>query len=234
MLKRLLKSGAVQATGAWIVGHYLRWALATTRWRVVGEAHLDTVVANPPCIAAFWHERLPLMPAMWLHVRNDRRVGREMHVLVSRHRDGRFIADAISYLSIDVVHGSSAKPGKASATATKGGASGVRVMLDLLETGDFVAITPDGPRGPRRVAAAGVAQLGGLSGLPVLACAAQTTRHRVLGSWDRMMVPLPFGRGVIVCAPLIHVPREGWEDSLLAIQAALTAVSDEADRLCAG
>ena len=70
-----------------------------------------------------------------------------------------------------------------------------------------MVITPDGPRGPPRVAAPGVAQLAAMAGVRVLPCAAQTSRRRVLGTWDRMVLPLPWGRGVIVCAPPIMVPR---------------------------
>jgi lysophospholipid acyltransferase (LPLAT)-like uncharacterized protein len=107
------------------------------------------------------------------------------------------------------------------------------VLLAELQAGQHVLITPDGPRGPRRQAALGVAQIAGLSGSPVLPLGAQTSRRRVLPTWDRMYVPLPFGRGVIVCGALITVPREAWEASLPAIEAALTEAADTADRLCA-
>jgi lysophospholipid acyltransferase (LPLAT)-like uncharacterized protein len=105
-------------------------------------------------------------------------------------------------------------------------------MLEHLSRGDQVGITPDGPRGPRRVAAPGVAQLAALSGVVVLPCSAQTTRRRVLASWDRMVLPLPFGRGVLVCQKPIAVPRDAAEAALPEIAAALTAAAEHADRLC--
>jgi hypothetical protein len=108
----------------------------------------------------------------------------------------------------------------------------MRKLLNLLSGGDHIAITPDGPRGPRRVAAPGVAQLAALSGVPVLPCAAQTTRHWVLRTWDRMVVPKPFGRGVVVCLPTIIVDRDAWKDAVPAIGAALTAATERADQLC--
>ena len=86
----------------------------------------------------------------------------------------------VSRFALDVVLGSS----------SRGGAKGLRTAAQLLAGGDHIAITPDGPRGPRRVAAPGVAQLAALSGAPVLPCAAQTTRRWVLPTWDRMVVPL--------------------------------------------
>jgi len=55
----------------------------------------------------------------------------------------------------------------------------------------------------------------------------------VLKTWDRMALPLPFGRGVVVCGPAITVPRETWRDALPAITNAMNLAADRADRLCA-
>jgi lysophospholipid acyltransferase (LPLAT)-like uncharacterized protein len=227
MMKRVLQSRAAQVAAAWVLGHYLRWTLASTSWTLIGEDHVAPYAAGRPCVAAFWHERLPLMPALW-QVARTRGARKAMHVMVSRHRDGHFIGEIIRYSGIHVVHGSSARRGE-----QRGGAGAVRALLALLAQGNQVAITPDGPRGPRRQAAAGVAQIAAIGDVPVLPCAAQTSRRRVLRSWDRMVIPLPFGRGVIVCGEPLFVPRRGWEASLPAIQAALDAAVAEADRACA-
>jgi lysophospholipid acyltransferase (LPLAT)-like uncharacterized protein len=109
----------------------------------------------------------------------------------------------------------------------------MRALLAVLAAGDQVVITPDGPRGPRRQLARGVAQLAALAGVPVLPCAARSTQRRVLPTWDRMILPLPFGRGVLVCGAPIHVPRDHWADSLPVIAAALTQAADQAEALCA-
>ena len=112
------------------------------------------------------------------------------------------------------------------------GSAEVRSLIELIRNGDHIGITPDGPRGPRRQAAPGVAQIAALSGAPVLPCAAQTSRRWVLRSWDRMVVPKPFGRGVVVCGPAIMVTREAWHEAIGAIGAALTMAAEQADRLC--
>ncbi len=222
-MKRLVRHPAVQALLARLLGAYLAFALATTRWRLEGEANLAGLVEGQPHVVAFWHERLPLMPMLWLMVRRlPRSRPRRVHVLVSRHRDGRFIGAVIGRFDMQVVIGSS----------SRGGAAGLRALLGLLRDGGLVAITPDGPRGPRRHAAPGVAKLAALSGAPVLPCAAQTSRRWVLRSWDRMTIPRPFGRGVVVCGPAIVVAREGWREATTVIGAALSAAADEADRLC--
>lgn len=222
MLKRLTRQPAVQQAGARALGLYLDCALRTTRWTLHGEPHIAPHLAGAPAVVAFWHERLPLMPMLWMMARR-RNPATRMHVLVSRHRDGRFIGAMMERFGVHVVHGSS----------SKGGAVGLRTMASLLAGGDQVAITPDGPRGPRRRAAAGVAQVAELSGISVLPCAAQTTRRIELSTWDGMVLPLPFGRGAIVCGPAIAVPPHGWQSALPVIEAALTSTADTADRLCA-
>lgn len=222
---RLLRHPAAQRLLAQLLGAYLEFALRTTRWRLEGAEFVAPHAAGAPVIAAFWHERLPLMPMLWLLVRHLPEAegsSAHMHVLVSHHRDGRFIGNIVSRFAVGVVLGSS----------SRGGPTGLRRLLGLLDTGSHVAITPDGPRGPRRVAASGVAQLAALSGAPVLPCAAQTTQRWLLRSWDRMVIPRPFGRGVLVCRPVIQVPRHGWQETIPLITEALNAASAQADRLC--
>ena len=221
MGKRFWQHPSVQKAAIWLLRAYLAFALKTTRWRLVGEASTTTILAGAPVIAAFWHEVLPLMPALrW------RSAGR-LKVLISRHRDGQIIANVVRGLGIEVVHGSNARGAK-----SRGGAAGLRRLLALLAAGEQVVITPDGPRGPRRRAAPGVAQLAALSGVPIMPCAAMTRPRITLPSWDRMVLPLPFGRGVIVCAETIRVARDGAEAALPAIEAALTAAAEAARRAC--
>jgi lysophospholipid acyltransferase (LPLAT)-like uncharacterized protein len=221
-MKRLSRHPLVQALLAQLLGRYLAFALATTRWRLEGAEHLEALIGGAPTIVAFWHRRLPLMPMLWLLVRRAPQYRpRRVHVLVSYHADGQFIGNVIRRFQMEIVTGSS----------SRGGAAGLRTMLRLLQGGDLVALTPDGPRGPAGEAAPGVAQLAGLAGVPVLPCAAQTTRRSALRTWDRMLVPKPFGRGVVVCGPPIQVARKGWADALPVIGLALTAAADLADRL---
>lgn len=222
-MKRMLRRPAIQAALAWLVGSYLLIALRTTRWDVHGRDHLTPFAAGAVVIAAFWHERLALMPMLWVKAQVMQPTkAANIHMLISRHRDGRLIGSVLRRFGVQVVYGSS----------SRGAVTALRRTMALLKDGEQVAITPDGPRGPRRVAAPGVAQIAALSGVPVLPCSAQISRRRVLRSWDRMVLPMPFGRGVLVCEPPILVPRQGWEASLPMIGAAMTAAAERADRLC--
>jgi lysophospholipid acyltransferase (LPLAT)-like uncharacterized protein len=222
--KRLIRHPAAQGALARIVALYLRLVWATTRWTLVGEEHARAL-ADGPMILAFWHERLPLAALGWrlLARRVPQQGGRRAQVLISRHRDGRLIAAAVRPFGIDVVHASS----------SKGGAAGLRALARILAGGGVAVITPDGPRGPARVAAPGVAQLAALSGVPVLPCAVASSRMRLAGSWDRMRFPLPFARGVAVVGAPVTVAREDAAAAVPAIAAALTAACATADGMVA-
>jgi lysophospholipid acyltransferase (LPLAT)-like uncharacterized protein len=220
MMKSVLRTARGQAMLAALLGGYLAFALRTTRWTLHGQDHFRPFGAGAPAVFAFWHEFLPLTPALKLialELPFYRPV--PIHTLVSQHRDGRFIGAVVRRFGIQPVLGSS----------TRGGAAGLRNLLTVLKQGALIGITPDGPRGPRRQAAFGVAQLAALSGVPIVPLAACTSRRIRLGTWDRMPIPLPFGRGVVVCGPAIHVPRHGWKDTVPAITDGLNEAARRAE-----
>jgi lysophospholipid acyltransferase (LPLAT)-like uncharacterized protein len=222
-MKSLLRTSLAQAMLAALLGGYLAFALRTTRWTLDGQEHFRPFGAGTPVVFAFWHEFLPLMPALSLIARKlPFYRPTPIHTLVSQHRDGRFIGTVVRRFGISPILGSS----------SRGGAAGLRNLLAVLRQGDLIGITPDGPRGPRRQAALGVAQLAALAGVPVVPLAARTSRRIQLNSWDRMRVPLPFGRGVMVCGPAIDVPRNGWRDAVPVITEALNQAANRAEALC--
>src|SRR5208282_218902 len=103
-MKALLRHPATQAALVWLGGLYLIFALRTTRWVLDGPEHLAQVTAGQATVAAFWHERLALMPMLWLTLRRKDPAQRG-HVLVSRHRDGRFIGAVMRRFGVDIVYG---------------------------------------------------------------------------------------------------------------------------------
>jgi lysophospholipid acyltransferase (LPLAT)-like uncharacterized protein len=221
-MKSLLRTPRAQAMLACLLGSYLTFALRTTRWTLDGQEHFRPFGSGSPAVFAFWHEFLPLMPAFTLIARKlPFYRPRPIHTLVSQHRDGRFIGAVVRRFGIAPILGSS----------SRGGAAGLRNLLAVLKQGDMIGITPDGPRGPRRQSAFGVARLAALSGVPVVPVAARTSRRIQLNTWDRMKVPLPFGWGVVVCGPAIVVPRHGWEDAVPTITDALNQAADRAEVL---
>lgn len=220
-LKAKLKSPAVQARIGAFAGAWLSASLRATRWTVEADDLFATARAGKPLILAFWHECLPTMPAIVRAARRpkDAPVG---YVLASRHRDGQLVVTAMRAFGLDAI----------SASTSRGGAAGLRELARLIKAGHPVAITPDGPRGPRRQAAAGVAQLAALTGAPVFCAGAATARAIALKTWDSMRLPLPLSRGALIAAPAITVPRDGWEQALAQIEAEMTRTLDDALARC--
>ena len=93
-------------------------------------------------------------------------------------------------------------------------------------------MTPDGPRGPKQKCHAGVVQLARLSGIPVIPVAYAVRRTKVLDSWDRFHVPLPFSRGFYVFGKPIYIVADTEEEmaaARLEVEVALNEVTQEAD-----
>ncbi len=220
-MRFLLQADSVRAVLSWIAGLYMDFVARTTRWEVEGAQNIARWAASGPCIVVFWHECLPAtIPVLWRQGKLHGRVKPGV-ALASAHRDGRLIGNAVGYFGIGLVLGSS----------SRGGAAGLRNLVAAIAAGSDVGMTPDGPRGPKRVAAAGLAQLAALTGAPVVPAAAWTRWAVTINSWDRMRLPLPFGRGRLVCGELIAVPRRDYAAALPGIQAALNAAMQRAEAL---
>lgn len=226
LIKRLGQSETVRRAACALAAGYIRLVFATSRWTVRGEdIPARYWESGKPFILAFWHGRILMMPKSW-------RTRSAMNMLISRHRDGELIAQTIAHFGLKAIRGSAAKDGK---DKPRGGASALLGMMRAVRDGEYVGITPDGPRGPRMRAGEGVAALAKLSGLPVIPAAFGTRNRIVLGSWDRFVIALPFGRGAFVWGEPVHVARDATPEALeaarAAIEAGLNAVTWEADRL---
>lgn len=226
LIKRIGRSAPVRWVACFLAAGYIRFVHATSRWEVVNKQTPQGFWDDGrPFILSFWHGRILMMPYCWPG-------GKRMYMLISRHRDGSLIADTIGWFGLGTVRGSSAKPGR---ERDKGATAALMEMLRRLKAGEYVGITPDGPRGPRMRASDGVAAVARLSGVPVIACAYATRRRRLLSSWDRFAVALPFTRGVFVWGEPVSVPAsakgEALEAARLAIETELNRVTREADRL---
>ena len=151
-------------------------------------------------IVCFWHSRIGLSPASWPPGR-----AQEPRVLISLSPDGQFIASAMERIGFPAIRGSAAKT--ASAAKAKGGAQAFRDALKWLKGGGGLAITPDGPRGPACQMTLGTATLAGMSGAPVMLVGLACSPALRLNSWDKGMIPLPFGRAAIVWDGPFHAPR---------------------------
>jgi lysophospholipid acyltransferase (LPLAT)-like uncharacterized protein len=97
-------------------------------------------------------------------------------------------------------------------SSSHGGLRAVSVLLAKLRQGSVIAMTPDGPRGPIYKVKSGVIKIAQRSGAPIYPVAIGAERKWVFGSWDRMILPKPFARTVIVMGEPYHVPSKLSED----------------------
>jgi lysophospholipid acyltransferase (LPLAT)-like uncharacterized protein len=199
---RVLRDAKItQRWGPRLAGWLLRAMAATLRREDLGLEHPRGVLQRGErAIVAFWHGRLLMMPFLY--------PGEPTAILISQHRDGEVIAQVAEQFGLGVVRGS----------ATRGAARAFRELLQVLRGGTHVVITPDGPRGPRQQVKPGVVELARLSGMPILPVAFGAWPRKLLRSWDRFLLPLPFGRGVYVWAEPIYVPADADRAALQGYQ----------------
>jgi len=217
-VKRVARSETARHVLCWFIQLYIRLIWRTNRWTVEGSAHPEPFhAAKQPYIGAFWHGRLLMMPMGWPRVM-------PLHMLISAHRDGKIIAEAVRYFGVDIIAGST----------NMGAAGALRALIRTLRDGNCVAITPDGPDGPAMHATAGVVAVARLSRAPIFPITYATSRRRILPSWDRFHLPLPFGRGIIIIGEPILVPPDideaGIERYRRLVEERLIAITAEADR----
>ena len=191
----------------------------SVRWKDINLAQHDLdKTDDTPGLFLFWHGRILMSPRVYWTFRGKRR--QPPYMLISQHGDGRLIAFAVRLMGIFSVAGSS----------SRGGMRALLEMLRLVEAGHDMGFTPDGPRGPRYECKEGVALVAQKSGLPVFPLAYSTERYWQLRSWDGMIIPKPFSRGVaIVGSPILIGEQENREVARKRIQDALHEVTHQAD-----
>lgn len=166
-----------------------------------------------------WHEGL-LLPT-YTHA------SRGIVALVSQHRDGELIAQILRMLRGKTIRGST----------TRGGAPALRAMMRQSGAG-HLGITPDGPRGPRRVVQQGSVYLASRMGIQTLPIGVGFSRCWRMPSWDRFAIPRAGSNAVMVIGKGISVPdgldREQLEPYRQQVQLAMEQAQSLAEELAAG
>ena len=232
-MKSLLRDRRVQAVLAWILVLYLRVVRRTVRWRHENLAAVEPALkADHGALALFWHGRIPLCLIMgdtW-RVRDKRRC------MISPSADGAFLAVALEELGYPAIRASTAKKGDSAKARAL--VAAFREAVNWVADGGLLVITPDGPRGPNEVIAAGSVQIARRTGAPVYLMGMAASPALRLGDWDRMMLPLPFGRGWMVWDGPCHAPADADEAAVEALAAAwsgrLAAATRRAEALSEG
>jgi len=201
-----------------LAANFIRLLRATVRLRHHGDERMrEREREGRRFILAFWHRHLLFMPYSYR--------GSRISVLVSQSKDGELIARTVARLGIDSSRGSS----------SRGGIAGMRSLLRKAAEGWDIAFTPDGPRGPLREVQPGVILAAAATGLPILPVAIAASRAKLLRSWDRFMVPLPFSKVHFAYGEPLVVERRGdMEAAAAELKQRLDGTEAEAEQWAAG
>ena len=227
MLKNIMQSRVMQILIGRCVATYMLIIKHTTRWEFDREDIAAPVIApNKGLIALTWHSRFIMLNCAW-----ERKTWPHPHVLISRSRDGEIVAQTCRSLGLSVIRGSAKKAIK---RQDKGGAKAGRDIIGTLDAGGCVVITPDGPRGPRQRLGLGPLRLARMTGHPILPCLFAVKNRKQFKSWDRFVLPLPFGRGSIIWGTPLTIAPDTSDEALellrIQIETEMNALLAMADR----
>ncbi len=213
----ILDTPFVNQLGGLLTTALIRHWMSTLDYKV---AYYDRAVdpVFPECqgqkIYIFWHEYI-LFP---LFLRGHCNLA----MLLSRHRDAEILSHVAYHMGFEFVRGST----------NRGGVAALRGLLRRSRR-MHLTITPDGPRGPRRVLAPGSIYLASKLGLPLVVMGYGYDRPWRFNSWDQFALPRPFSRARAVPSPEIFVPpdldREGLEHWRQKIEDLLNRLTIEAE-----
>jgi len=150
---------------------------------------------NEHVVFSFWHEYISVVLPRWGHT--------PLTILCSKHRDGEWVNQTGLALGLRVVRGST----------SRGGSSAIRQLKKSCKTSSL-AISPDGPRGPRREMALGPVYLASLLGLPIVPVGIGIDNPWRMNTWDKFAIPRPLSRVRHIFGPKIFIPRKSSREEL--------------------
>lgn len=149
----------------------------TLRIKTRGEEFLSANSKGK--IVAGWHGRSFLVA---LHWRN-----RGYWAMISHSRDGEIMARLFKKLGFNVIRGSSGKGGARAAVET----------AKALRAGGVLVFTPDGSKGPSKIVQDGLLWLAEKGDAEILPTSTIARPRKLMSSWDKYQIPLPFAKCVI-------------------------------------
>ncbi|MDR2116310.1 MAG: lysophospholipid acyltransferase family protein, partial [Planctomycetaceae bacterium] len=167
-------------------------------------------------ILLFWHEYI-LSP---LFIRRHSNVT----MMLSQHNDAEIVGQIAKLSGMRCIRGSS----------FRGGAAAVKQFLEMpMPLQNIIAITPDGPRGPRRKLAVGPIFLASKLQIPIVLAGIGYDRPWRIQSWDRFAIPRPFSRGRFILSSRFPVPanldKNGLELFRQKFETQLNLITEEAE-----
>ncbi len=198
IIKKILKLNTSRIILCLITANYVKLVYYTSSWKTIGfKDPSEYIESDEPFIVAFWHGRLLMLPFAW----NKRK---KLHLLISMHNDGELISRTVGHLGLLSVRGST----------NKKGAQAIRKLVKYLKSKQWAGISPDGPHGPRMIASEGIAQVSRLANVPIFPLTYSSSKSKTLNTWDKFLVPFPFGKGVFIWGKKILPPKSSSKEDI--------------------
>jgi lysophospholipid acyltransferase (LPLAT)-like uncharacterized protein len=184
-------------------------------WRIRFDDPTNLFEGDEPTPAIFcaWHNRLALTVSVYRRYFLARQPQRKIAALISASRDGAVLSRTLEHFGVQPVRGSSSRRG----------AQAMRELVSWARKGFDLAITPDGPRGPRYQVQEGTVKLAQITGHPMVPVSARIHWKKCFKSWDAFQFPLPFTRCDVRIGEPILVPRRAKRDECEEYRAELEA-----------
>jgi lysophospholipid acyltransferase (LPLAT)-like uncharacterized protein len=192
--------GRMAARSLWGIIRLLSWSV---RFRLINhEEEMPLPFLSRPVLFCIWHNRLALCLELYRRYVQEYYPGRRMAAMVSASRDGGMLSRVLELFEVAPVRGSSSRRGP----------QALLEMTSWASRGFDLAITPDGPRGPRYQVQEGVIALAQVTGLPIVPVSYRLTAKKCLRSWDQFQVPLPLARCEVRLGEPMIIERELGEE----------------------
>lgn len=192
IIKRFSKTGFGQKFIGFLFYVITKISFLSIRWKYFNEDQKSNIFnVDNQYIFCCWHNRLFLGP----HLLPRNRI---INALQSSHSDGMITSIAFKYLGMNVILGSSMKDGM----------QAFRKMIKCIQNGESIAITPDGPKGPKETVKEGIIKLAQITGTPIVPLVWATKKFKLINSWDHFVIPFPFSKGVYTFGEPIYVDKK--------------------------
>lgn len=170
---------------------FLNFVGKTIKWKIIGDEEFKRFKEkNESAILTTWHGRV-FVPVYCLRNQN-------IYGIVSPSRDGEYLAQIFSHFGYKTIRGSTKRKG----------VSALLSAIRILKEKNFLAITPDGPRGPKEKVQKGIIYLSSITNIPIIPVGASCQHKKFLNTWDNSLLPLPFGKGVVIFGKTISLPEK--------------------------
>lgn len=214
--------------GIWLISTLAfiitRGITLTLRMTIRGEDKVhDVVMSGTPVILSLWHGRMfILIDKLRLNYPDRLKVA----TIASQSQDGELISQTLHKLGFYVARGSS----------TRGGIKASLQLLKVMKDGYNIAITVDGPKGPRYEVKPGIILLAKKTGYPILPVSASAYHAWVFKSWDRFLLPKPFSKVMVTAGSPLFIPSDATSEELEGyrntLEKEMNEITLEADKQC--